>query len=178
MGKRGQGEPRVDDLSTDLGTIAAIRQQLADSDRDITPRLIRWGLVACVHSGVNLRAVRRRWPELSPYERWQRVRLFVPNSAVRSLARKLEAEYGAPSTQLDLFEGDTPPPPPPPQPETAALAYLDLSFASWENALFIVSELAGHVSYGFKLPNQKVYKSHDEAFDLARSRSPAGQIEG
>lgn len=89
-----------------IGTIAAIQRFKKDSGQDITPRLVRWGLSALEKRGTSLVNVKRGWSELTPEQRWRRVRAYLPGSALDTLAAILEREYGAPVEQLSLVQVD------------------------------------------------------------------------
>lgn len=92
------------DCSDAQALIQAYQRSFEGLGRDITPRLIAWGLAALQKEGVSLSHVKRSWADLTLKQRWYRVRAFLSVRALNTLAGILAAEYGRPAEQLNLLE--------------------------------------------------------------------------
>lgn len=98
----------ITDCSEALAAIECFRRIQKDLDKDITPRLIAWGLAAIAMENPLLKFDRRRWARMTTEERWRRVRMYLSATGINALADRLRKQYGRePPKQMSLLDEGT-----------------------------------------------------------------------
>lgn len=94
------------DCSQALAEIEAFRRVQRELNKDITPRLIAWGLKAIAIEQPMLKMT-PQWERMNTDERWRQIRMTISADGINALATQIKKSYGPPPKQMSLLDEGT-----------------------------------------------------------------------